>query len=247
MLPEPHAEIQARLHAALWAPDTPEGLTAADLAEVPRRFAVYRNNVQSGLSRALAARFPAVERLVGPAFMAGAARIFAAAHPPRTPILHDWGAEFPGWLAAFPPVGHLPWLGDVARIDWLRGRAVHAADAAPADPAGLAVADPGALRLGLAPSVQPFASAHPAVSIWAAQQPGQPQGPIPAGPSWALIARRPDHAVLVEPLSEAEHATLAALLAGACLGAAARGDPTRLLTLLLTHGLIAALTPEPTP
>lgn len=247
MPPEPHAETQAQLHAALWAPDTPQGLIAPDPAEVPRRFAVYRNNVQSGLARALAARFPAVERLVGPAFMAGAARVFAAAHPPRTPVLHDWGAEFPGWLAAFPPVGHLPWLADVARIDWLRGRAAHAADAAPADPAGLAVPDPGALRLRLAPSVQPFASAHPAVPIWAAQQPGAPQAPIPAGPSWALIARRPDFAVLVEPLAQAEHATLAALLAGAPLGAAARGDPTRLLTLLLTHGLIAAITPEPPP
>lgn len=241
MPPEPHALTEARLHAALWAPETPEGLAAPDPAELPRRFAVYRNNVQSGLARALAARFPAVERLVGPAFLAAAARPFAAAHPPRTPILHDWGAEFPEWLSGFPPVAHLPWLPCVARIEVLRGRAAHAADAAPTDPSALAVPDPAALRLHLAPSVTAFASAHPAVAIWAAQQPGAPAVPIPPGPSHALIARRPDHAVVTEALSAPDHATLTALMAGAPLGRAAQGDPTRLLTLLLSHGLIAAI------
>jgi hypothetical protein len=239
--------VQARLYAALWAPETPAGLTAPDPDEVPRRFAVYRNNVQSGLARALAARFPAVERLVGAGFLAAAARVFAAVHPPRTPILQDWGGDFPGWLAGFPPVAHPPWLACVARLDWLRGRAAHAADAVPIDPAGLAVADPSGLRLRLAPSVAAFASVHPAVPIWAAQQPGAAQGPIPPGPSWALIARRPDFAVQVEPLDAQEHATLAALQSGAPLGRAAVGDPTRLMTLLLTHGLIAAITPDPAP
>jgi len=236
------AAIQAGFAAGLWSGALPAGLTAPDPAELPRRFAVYRNNVASGLNRALAARFPAVARLVGPAFMAAAGRVFAAAHPPRSAVLHDWGGEFPDWLAGFPPVAHLPWLPCVARLEWLRSRAAHAADAPPADPAALAAGDPGRLRLRLHPSVAAFASAHPAVAIRAAQEPGTAPGPIPPGPSRALIGRRPDFAIVTEPLTGPGHATLAALLRGAPLAAAASGtDPTRLLTLLLCHGLIAAI------
>lgn len=52
--PFDHATLQARFHAALWQTEPPEGLD-------PRRFAVYRNNVQHGLCRALATRFPVIE------------------------------------------------------------------------------------------------------------------------------------------------------------------------------------------
>jgi len=243
--PAGHPATEAAFRAALNVDDVPPGLTAPDPAEVPRRFAVYRNNVAVGRARALAARFPAVERLVGPAFMAAAARAFAAAHPPQGPVLHDWGGAFPGWLAGFAPVAHLPWLGDVARIEDLRARAVHAADAPCADPAGLAVADPGAVRLRLAPSVAAYASDHPAVAIWAAQQPGAPSGSPGAGPSFALIGRGRDFAVLTLPLTAADHAFLSALMSGARLGPASeQGDPAPVLTALLTHGLIAAIDPE---
>jgi len=116
-------------------------------------------------------------------------------------------------------------------------RALHAADARPADPSGLAVADPGRLRLRLAPSVTPFASAHPAVAIWAGST-----APAP-GASFALVARRPDFALVTEPLTRDDHANLDALAQGAPLGALPH-DPGPVLALLMTHGLIAAITPE---
>jgi hypothetical protein len=246
MPPEPtHAAIEQALHAALWQPETPAGLTAPDTGEVARRFAVYRNNVQHGLSRALAARFPAVERLVGADFFAAMARVFAAAHPPRDPVLLGWGADLPGFIAGFPPAVGLPYLADVARLELARGRAYHAADAAPVDPQRLSGADPATLRLRLHPSVQLFASAHPAVSIWAANQPGAGPAPVRArGPEQALIARAPGFAVIVEPTDPATHAVLSALAAGQPLGRAAAGaDPAPALALLLRHGLITDLQP----
>lgn len=243
MQPDGHLAQQAAFRAGLWSDAVPDGVAGPDLA---LRFQVYRNNVAVGLRRALSARFPAVERLVGPEFFAAAARVFAAAHPPRTPVLAEWGAAFPAWLAAFPPVAHLPWLGDVAQLEWLRARALNAGDAAPADPAPLMAGDAGGLRLRLAPSVSPFASAHPAVAIWAQQRPDAALGPLPPGPSWALVARRPDHALVTIPLSGADHAVLVTLGQGARLGAVP-ADPTQVLTLLLTHGLIAAILPEGAP
>jgi len=249
MLPEPgHAAIEAAFHAALWQADPPGGLTAPAPEEVPRRFAVYRNNVRHSLSRALAARFPVVEALVGPAFFTAMAGVFIAEAPPTSPVLQDWGAAFPGFLDRFPPVAHLPWLGCVARLEWARGRAVHAADAAPVPAERLAGPDPEALRLRLHPSVALCRSAHPAVSIWQAHQPGAARGPLPPGPEHALIGRQPDFAVVVLPVDAGTHAVLGALAAGAPLGRAAlQSDPTAALTLLLRHGLITATLTGETP
>lgn len=75
------AALQAAFRAGIWSAEVPAGLTAPDPAEVAARFAVYRNNVAVGLRRAQAARYPAVERLVGAEFFAAAARLFAVRHP----------------------------------------------------------------------------------------------------------------------------------------------------------------------
>lgn len=238
-----HAAQQAAFHAALWqaAPpaQAPAGLGVAAPEEALRRFAVYRNNVRHSLTRALAALFPAVEALVGAEFFAAMARAFIAKAPPRGPVLHEWGDDFPDFVQGFAPVAHLPWLVCVARLERLRGRACHAADAAPAAPEALAATDPEVLRIRLHPSVALFASPHPAVAIWQRQQPGATPAPLPAGPSHALIGRQPDFTVIVAPLGAETHAVLAALAAGAPLGRAAEhADPTEALTLLLRHGLI---------
>lgn len=233
------ARLQQAFHAALWQADPPAGLGAPDAAEVAQRFAVYRNNMQQSLTRVLAARYPVVAQLVGADFFAAMARAFTAAHPPNGPVLLHWGAGLAGFIDAFPPVAHLPWLGDVARLEQARARAAHAADAPVADPEALMRTDPATLRLRLHPSVSLYHSAHPAVQIWQNHQPAASPLPLHAGPDHALIGRAPDFAVIVAPLDAATHATLAALQAGEPLGQAARhGDPTPALTLLLRHGLI---------
>lgn len=235
-----HAEITAGFAAALFGPQAPPGLAGGDAAELARRFAVYRNNVHHGLARALAARFPIVERLVGAPFFAAMARAFLHAHPPAQPVLQEWGGAFPGFLAAFPPVAGLPYLPDVARLELLRGEAQNAPDAAPVDPARLTAGDPAALVVALHPSVRLFAAGFPAVSIWAANQPASPSTRVAAaGPELALVGRTPAFEVVVEPLDAPAHRLLGALGAGVALGPAAAGaDPAPALALLLRHGLI---------
>jgi hypothetical protein len=238
-----HAAFEHAFRAGLGAGPLPEGLTAPDMDEVPRRFAVYRNNVHHSLSRALAARFPVVEMIVGAQFFSALARAFIAQHPPRDPVLQQWGGAFAEFLDGFAPVAQLPWLGDVARLEFARGRACHAADAQPVPPEALATETPEHLRLGLHPSAELFVSRHPAVSIWQAHQPdGQPGAPLPAGPEYALVARAPDFTVIVAAIDVESHAVIAAIAAGQPLGIAAEGtDPTAALMLLLQHGLITEL------
>jgi len=239
-----HAEITAGFAAALFGPAPPQGLAAPDPAELARRFAVYRNNVHHGLGRALAARFPVVERLVGGPFFAAMAREFLRAHPPGQPVIHEWGGEFPAFLAAFPPVAGLPYLADVARLELLRGEAYHAADATPVDPARLMAGDPAGLTVALHPSLRLFASDFPAVTIWQANQPASTSARVAAsGPERALVARDRNLDVMVERLDAPAHRLVAALAGGAPLGraaAAAGADPAPALALLIRHGLIVA-------
>jgi hypothetical protein len=240
MPPDPgHADLQQAFHRALWQETPPSGLRAPDPAELAQRFAVYRNNVRHSLTRALTAQFPVVEKLVGTDFFGAVAQVFMATSPPATPVLHQWGATFGDFLDQFGPVAHLPWLGDVARLEYARGQACHSADATPVAPEMLQHVDPAVLRFQLHPSVLLFSSRFPACQIWQAHQPGGVMTGIGAGPDHALIARRADFAVLVTPVDKGTFDVLSALAAGQQLAdAAALADPTTALTLLLQQGLI---------
>lgn len=238
----PHDASLARFGAALVQGASPPDLTADDPTELARRFAVYRNNVAFSLCAALGVRFPVIARLVGPEFFAALARAFLAAHPPQSPVLHEWGAEFPTFLDAFAPLAAYPYMGDVARIEGARGLAFHAADASPLAPARLADADPDTLRLALHPSVIVLPLASPAVSIWVLNQPGAEAGPVHPGPETALILRDRAFDVPVRAIAPSEAALIVALGRGeTLLQAAAHApelDPTALLVALMQAGAL---------
>ena len=232
---QPLNDFTSNFRGALSGDGLPHGLTAQLPAEAAIRFAVYRNNVAHSLKQALARRFPVVERLVGAEFFAAMAAEFIARHPPQSPVLAEWGGEFPGWLAGFPPVATLPYLPDVARIEWARGRAYHAADATPAAPQSLSPDAPMLLH----PSLHLLRLAQPALSIWAANQPGRDGRCTARGREIALIFRRPDFEVPVHPLTDSDARILDGLIAGRTLAqAVGDDDPAALLALLLTHSLI---------
>ena len=109
----------------------PAGIIAHNTAVPSRRFAVYRNNVVTGLVKALRSRFPVTETIVGEEFFAAMARIFVTAQPPRSPLLATYGDAFPAFIVTFEPARDLPYLADVARLEAARTRAYHAADAPP--------------------------------------------------------------------------------------------------------------------
>jgi putative DNA-binding protein len=190
-----------------------------------KRFGVYRNNVFASLINALRARYPVIERLVGEDFFEGAAAHFIAAHPPRSSILLDYGEGFSAFLASFEPADTLPYLPDVARLEWLRHRAYHAADRkalGPSDLGGAPSDRVSALQFEFHPSAALIVSPYPIVSIWetnAFDAETRPIGPDLAGE--AALVVRPDYEVLVVRLEEAGHAFAAALAQGATLGKAA--------------------------
>ncbi|MCC5979273.1 MAG: putative DNA-binding domain-containing protein [Salinarimonas sp.] len=213
----PHEDThdgQAAFARALFGETPPAGLAPYPPEIARARFAIYRNNVASSLIKALETRFPVIERLVGEAFFKGVAHAFIKGHPPRSPVLMEYGDAFPDFLAAFPPAQSLPYLADVARIEYARGEAYRAEDAEPVPPAalaGFAEADPDTLCISLHPSLRLVASDHPAFSIWRMNQPGAtPQRITAPQPETALVAR-PHDGVITLSLPAGEAAFIAAL------------------------------------
>ena len=141
---------------------------------VLQRLQVYRHNHLGSLGAALADVFPVVERLVGAAFFGQAAAAYIAAHPSRSGNLHDFGAEMAAFLRVYAPAAGLPYLPDVAALEWACHRAYHEAEFAPLAPtrlAEVAAADQPRLRLQLQPSARFVASRFPVLAIWLANQP----------------------------------------------------------------------------
>ena len=85
----------------------PQCLAAHNAQSATRRFAVYRNNVVAGLVKAIEARFPAVEKIVGEDFFVAMARIFVVERPPRSPLLATYGDEFADFISTFEPAREL--------------------------------------------------------------------------------------------------------------------------------------------
>lgn len=165
------AERQQEFAAALLDPERPApyGLVGPDGEPSARRFAVYRNNVVAGLIETLQATFPAICRIVGKEFFQAMARTYVIAEPPGSPILLDYGARFPDFIRDFTPAAMLPYLSDVARIEYFWTQAYHAAEASPLDPlvlASIALKALPEICLLPHPSVRLIRSQFPAFTIW---------------------------------------------------------------------------------
>ncbi|SFK01117.1 DNA-binding domain-containing protein [Methylocapsa palsarum] len=189
-----------------------------------RRFAVYRNNVMVSLTGALAARFPAVKRIVGDEFFDSAARAFASKNPPRSPLMMTYGEEFPDFIARLDAASAVPYLADVARLEAARTRAYHADDAAPltaADLAGVSQETLFDLRFVLHPSLELVASRFPVVTIWAMNAGDLELAEITDWSGETALIVRPALDVEVRRPPPGAAAFLASLAAGDRLGDAA--------------------------
>lgn len=178
----------------------PQGLQDPEGQACPRRFDVYRNNVAASLIEALEASFPAVCRLVGSRFFRAMAGAYAANEPPRSPLLWEYGAEFPRFIAGFAPAASLPYLSDVAHIEraWLE--AYHAPDSAILDPQELAQIPTervGEIHFALHPSVRWVSSSYPALTIWRVNA-------ARAAPASIAVAAAAEEALLVRAAAEVQ-------------------------------------------
>lgn len=148
----------------------PAGASTLTALATQPGFSVYRNTVMKGCIDALAANYPAVARLVGDECFRAAAAVFVQAHPPKRPMLVDYGEDFPIFLSRFEPAATLPYLSDVAALDRFWTEAHIASDQSPIAAIALTDLAPNALARAV---LRPHSSARwqwfpdqPIFSLW---------------------------------------------------------------------------------
>lgn len=254
------ADFAARFAPALIDP----ARAAPDLVAGPRgkaagrRYDVYRNNVTVSLIEALAAIYPAVQRLTGAAFFRAMARFHVRQTPPTSPLLFEYGRDFPAFIAAYEHARDMPWLADVALIEraWLD--AYHAADADPLDPGALARV-PADRLAGLTfrahPATRIVRSAYASGTIFASNRGDGSDGIIDAGVAEDVLITRPYADVALRQLPPCAAAFLGGLVDGhrldeaaqAALDAAPGFDIGAAIAAMIEAGAFTALELEDMP
>lgn len=245
---------QGHFAAALLDPAcaVPDMFATRDRRDLPRRFAVYRNNVVTGLIEALRARFPATEKIVGEEFFAATAKVFATQSPPQSPVLWMYGDAFADFVAVFPPAQDLPYLPDVIRIEAARTHCYHAADEAPLKQDAFAAIAPHDLpraTFRLIPGTQVLRSSHPACTIWAMNAGDIPLAQISDWQAEDMLIARDRYDVAVRRLQPGQAAFVQALINGHALAQAAEFahadhqafDLASAFALLIEAGLIGKI------
>jgi hypothetical protein len=205
------------------------------------RLGIYRNTSVSVMTTALRLVFPAVRQLVGEAFFEGASQWFAAEAPPRSAWLDEYGADFPAFLAQWPHAASVPYLAEVARLEWQVNLVLHAPETPPLELARLAALSEPQLaqtRLVPCPDIRLLRCEFPVDAIWRAVLEGDDRAmasiDLADAPVWLRVQRTADGPNVLR-LKENEWRVLDALISGQPLHAAlaeARGEQT--------HALLAA-------
>jgi len=249
-------ELQTSFRQVLLGSDTADmaSLVLGDSLTPEARLDIYRHHVVTTLTDVLQAAYPVLCRLVDTRFFAYVAHHYIQQHPPMAPCLFTYGDAMAEFLWQFPACRELPYLPDVARLEWALNVAWYAEDKAALEPARLGAVPPdvlGAVRLQFDPAVSYIASPWPIVAIWQAHQPdADPQAPIPLDAGGIrLEVRRLHDDVTFRPLPAGAFAWRQALQARhtleAAIDAALDIDPhfdlTAALQAVLAEGLLVDL------
>lgn len=114
-------EIQTRIAAAINKNDLaaaiaviqPQGMLSSQ-----ERLRIYQNNFEVGLIHSLKDTYEVCHALVGDEFFTAMARTYVQLTPSRSPNINMYGENFAEFIADFSPANSLPYLSDVARLEW---------------------------------------------------------------------------------------------------------------------------------
>ena len=170
------------------------------------RLDIYQNNTVLGLTDILANAFPVLKKIVGDEFFKTIARHYIKSHPQSSGNRHSFGVDLPAFLKSFTPAAALPYLPDVASLEWAYFQSALADDATSLDFETLTTAmsvDP-AFVLTVHPSVHIVRQSFNALDIWQEHQ-KEDVGSVPleSEPHQLVIWRGSDDSVLMRRVSEA--------------------------------------------
>ena len=190
-----------------------------------RRFNIYRNNRAVSLIESLKATYPAVNKLVGEAYFSAVARSFIDEHPPQSAVMAEYGGDFGEFIRQSPNAKNIPYVADLAALEWTRLQSYHSADAEflPLDIL-LSVAEPSqydSLVFTVLPSLFQLSSRWPVGTLWseitspAADAADKPN--IDMNAAEHIVVVRREYEVFVQVLPESGAMLLKSLKSGESL------------------------------
>lgn len=175
------------------------------------RLDIYQNNTVLGLTDILANAFPVLKKIVGDEFFKTIARHYIKNHPQPSGNRHSFGGNLPAFLESFAPAAALPYLPDVASLEWAYFQAALAddADALNFETLTSAMSANPAFVLAVHPSVHIVRQSFNALDIWQEHQ-KEAIGAVQliSQPHTLLIWRAPDDSVLIRRISPSFSALL---------------------------------------
>lgn len=190
---------------------------------VAERLHVYTGGYPARINEALNESFPAVAHVLGEGAFDALVHRYIAAEAFHSYNLNDAGTALPGFLQTDRLSGDLPFLPDLARLEWQVARAFHARELPPFDSAVAAdwtFDDWARALVRFQASTALLESNWPIREIWGCRETPIEEIDLDLrNRTDHVLVRRSGYAVVCESLEETGARTLAALLAGQTLGA----------------------------
>lgn len=199
------ADYQRALMGALLDPDKPLSDLQAVMAgenDLSERLAIYQNSVLGGRFTVLQQIFVCVEKIVGAEYFQQMAEQFLVETPSNNVVISAMGAGFVAYVTTHEVVQHVPYIVDMAQLDWRWYQVFHGrSNRARADNAV-----PLGARWTLPLDAQLLKSTFPLHLLWEMCQPeyqGEFQLPDGDGTYYFIIIQRAQ-SIHIELLSEAQ-------------------------------------------
>ncbi len=228
--------------------DSSAGLNASE------RLHVYRNNITSTRVRALQAIYPVCVMILGMDCFKGMAQEYCWRAEDDCADLNAYGVSFPAFLSDHsqaPDFIELPYIGELAKLEWCWHAAYYTADDAPFDHDAFATAatDPEQLYFVLAGALTVMQTDYPVREIWQRHRAQEKVGSIPAleGCEYLCIHRQ-NLEPLVTPVNASIYRLLQFIQQGnslAQLGGHLGEELPELLPRAIHNGWISGFTSNP--
>lgn len=225
-------------------------LDAQLISDGSKRLQIYRDNSKWGRINSLRDTYAVVNRLVGNAFFTSLAASYVKSVPSYSYDLGDDGADLADFIRGYGPGASLPYLSDVAALEWAWYICSLGADAVFLDEAVLGrqyKAEGEDIHLRLHQHSVLLHSSYPIHRIWGVNQQGyggDDRVSLDEG-GVNLLLWRPHLDVVLEPVSHEEWDLLQGFKAGLSLGEIAQGaNGEKIVTLLprfMNRGWLSAI------
>lgn len=249
-------ELQQQFMATLYDPAKagPTATVVGSGLTPAARLHIYRRSCTETQTATLRTTYPAVLALVGETFFDQTARNYRHAHPSRSGNLQVFGDAFAEYLEGVPGCRVLSYLSDVARLEWLRQRAILAPAAASISPEDMADAIREAaesIRIVLHPSVHWFDSRYPVLTIWNYALRPTDTNLVLGNDGESVVLWREEGEVATDAVDPASFACITAFAHGLALDEARTAavsiddgfDFAACLESLVVHGLVTGTRP----